>query len=119
MGGSAIAKIIAVLFNKSLNQGIFPSVLKFAKVVPIHKDDSLFEVSNYRPISLLPTFSKIFEKLMYSRLIDFINKHEILYNKQFGFQKNMSTEYAVNSVLLMVSVPFAGGSTGKKCKWLP
>ena len=63
MGGSAIARIIAVLFNKSLNQGIFPSALKFAKVVPIHKDDSLFEVSNYRPISLLPTFSKIFEKL--------------------------------------------------------
>ena len=99
MGGSAIAKIIAVLFNKSLNQGIFPSALKFAKVVPIHKGESLFEASNYRPISLLPTFSKNFEKLMYSRIISFINKHEILYNKQFGFQKNMSTEYAVNTVL--------------------
>ena len=99
MGGTAIAKIIAMLFNKSLNQGIFPSALKFAKVVPIHKGDSLFEVSNYRPISLLPTVSKIFEKLMYSRLINFINKHEILYNKQFGFQKNMSTEYAVNTVV--------------------
>ena len=44
MGGYAIAKNMAVLFNKSLNQGIFPSALKFAKVVPIHKDDSLFEV---------------------------------------------------------------------------
>ena len=100
MGGPAIARIIAVLFNKSLNQGIFPSALKFAKVVPIHKDDSLFEVSNYRPISLLPTFSKIFEKLMYARIIDFINKHEILYNKQnLAFKK--TCQLNMRSTLLL------------------
>ena len=99
LGSTDTAKIISILFNKSLNQGIFPNALKFAKVIPIHKDDSIFEVSNYRPISLLPIFSKMFEKLMYSRVIDFINKHNILYQNQFGFQKNRSTEHAVNTVV--------------------
>ena len=56
-------------------------------------------MSNYRPISLLPTLSKIFEKLMYARLIDFLTKHNIIYENQFGFQSNLSTEYAVNKVL--------------------
>ena len=50
-------------------------------------------MSNYRLISLLPIFSKTFEKLMYTRLIGFLKKHSILYENQFGFQKNMSTEW--------------------------
>jgi hypothetical protein len=56
-------------------------------------------MSNYRPISLLPIFSKILEKLMYTRIIKFIEKHNILYKNQYGFQKGMSTEYAVNSLV--------------------
>ena len=66
LGGPTLARIISTLFNKSINQGIFPNELKYAKVVPIHKDDSVFEVSNYRPISLLPIFSNIFERLITS-----------------------------------------------------
>lgn len=99
LGGTVISKVIALLFNESLNQGIFPNVLKLGKVIPIRKGDSLFEVSNYRPISLLPIISRIFEKLMYSRLITFLNKHHILYKLQFGFQKDMSTQFAVYNVL--------------------
>ena len=98
-GGEAMTEIITLLFNMSISQGKFPDALKNAKVVPIHKDDSRLEMSNYRPISLLPTLSKIFEKLMYARLINFFSKHNILYENQFGFQSNMSTEYAVNQVL--------------------
>ena len=98
-GGVAMIEIITLLFNMSISQGKFPDALKNAKVVPIHKDDSRLEMSNYRPISLLPTLSKIFEKLMYARLIGFFSKHNILYENQFGFQSNMSTEYAVNQVL--------------------
>ena len=99
LGGLPLIQILTSLFNKSISQGIFPSALKYAKVIPIHKGDSIFEMSNYRPISLLPIFSKILEKLMYSRIINFIEKHDILYKKQFGFQKGMSTEYAVNSLV--------------------
>ena len=98
-GGPILIEILTLLFNKSIDQGIFPSALKLSKVVPIHKGDSIFEVSNYRPISLLPIFSKILEKLMYSRVIDFITKYDILYKNQYGFQKCMSTEYAINSLL--------------------
>ena len=98
-GGTVIAEIITFLFNMSIAQGKFPDVLKNAKIIPIHKGDSRLEMSNYRPISLLPTLSKIFEKLMYSRLINFFKKHNTLYENQYGFQSNMSTEYAVNKVL--------------------
>ena len=98
-GGPVLTQILTLLFNKSITQGIFPSSLKYAKVIPIHKGDSIFEMSNYRPISLLPIFSKILEKVMYSRIIHFIEKHNILYKNQYGFQKGMSTEYAVNSLV--------------------
>ena len=99
MGGYVMDSIISHLFNMSIEHGKFPSFLQNAKVIPCHKDDSRLEMSNYRPISLLPTISKIFEKLMYARLIEFINKHNILYEYQFGFQSGMSTEYAVNALL--------------------
>jgi hypothetical protein len=99
LGGPVLTQTLALLFNKSISQGIFPSSLKYAKVIPIHKGDSIFEMSNYRPISLLPIFSKILEKLMYSRIINFIEKHKILYKNQYGFQKGMSTEYAVNALV--------------------
>ena len=99
LGGPVLTQTLALLFNKSMSQGIFPSALKYAKVIPIHKGDSIFEMSNYRPISLLPIFSKILEKLMYVRIIKFIEKHNILYKNQYGFQKGMSTEYAVNALV--------------------
>ena len=51
--------------------------------------------SNYRPISLLPNFSKILEKLMFNRLSDFLNKHEILYEQQYGFRQGFSTDFAL------------------------
>ena len=56
-------------------------------------------MSNYRPISLLPIFSKLLEKLMYARVIDFIKRYKLLYENQYGFQKGLSTELAVNSLL--------------------
>ena len=112
LGGPVLIQILTLLFNKSIDQGVFPSALKLSKIVPIHKGDSIFEVSNYRPISLLPIFSKILEKLMYSRIIDFITKHNVLYTNQFGFQKGMSTEYAINSLLHNVVHSMNNDETG-------
>ena len=81
--------------NLSLSLGVFPHELKIANVVPIHKanDDMVF--SNYRPVSVLPVFSKLLERLVYNRLIDFINNNRILYEYQFGFQKGESTHFAI------------------------
>ena len=66
--------------NLSLSQGIFPQELKTAKVIPLYKSGDKKLMNNFRPVSVLPVFSKIYERLMYNRLIAFINKHNILYN---------------------------------------
>ena len=69
--------------------------MKIAKVVPIFKskDDTLF--NNYRPISLLPTFSKIIERLVHTRLSHYLNAHGLLNQSQYGFLKNLSTDQAI------------------------
>ncbi len=79
------------LISKSLETGIIPTQLKIAKVVPIYKAGDRLSPDNYRPISLLPNFSKILEKVVSNRLIGFLDDHNILSNNQFGFRKNHST----------------------------
>ena len=83
-----ILQPIVHICNLSLANGIFQQLLKIAKVIPLYKgsDASLF--SNYRPISVLPVFSKMLEKVMYIRLIEYLNTNKILYSFQFGFRKN-------------------------------
>ena len=99
-----ISKHLATICNLSFSTGIFlfPTILKTAKVIFIHKKDSRLEVFNYRPISLLSNIDKIFEKPMHSRLIEFLEKREILSNKQFGFQKDFSTNYAILNLLEII-----------------
>ena len=87
-----IAKPLSDIINLSFSTGQFPSKLKTAKVIPIFKKDSPLECSNYRPISLLSNIDKIFEKLMYSRLIQFLEKFNCIYPLQFGFRKHHSTD---------------------------
>ena len=90
-----IAKHLESLINLSFSSWSYPQSLKYAKVLPIFKANSKYEVSNYRPISILPIFNKIFENTLYGRLIDFINKRKILFSHQFGFQKKKSTSLAI------------------------
>ena len=89
-----ILKQLADLFNLSFMTGVFPSVFKTAKVVPVFKKDSKLDYSNYRPISLLSNIEKILEKPMYKRLYTFLNNNNIIYNLQFGFRKQYSTSHA-------------------------
>ena len=90
-----IGPILSDLFNLSVELGKFPSVLKVARVTPIFKSGEKSSFANYRPISVLPTVSKIFEKLMSKRLNKFLTKFDILKNNQFGFRKNHSTSDVV------------------------
>ena len=83
------------LFNLSIVKGIFPDDLKIAKVTPIYKADNSSNISNYRPISVLPCFSKMLERIMYNRLQKYLKDQNILYDKQFGFQTGHSTENAI------------------------
>ena len=98
-----IVNQLANIFNKSFLTGIVPSKLKIAKVIPLYKtkDPALF--SNYRPISLLPFFSKILERLMYNRLYNFLTEHNILSMNQFGFRKNYSTFLALMDLVDSIS----------------
>ena len=86
---------ITMLFNQSIQQGKFPQKLKHAKVIPLYKKGAKTDVNNYRPISLLSIFSKIFEKVMKKKLIKFIDSNKILTATQYGFQKGISTEDAL------------------------
>jgi hypothetical protein len=90
-----LAGPLSMIFNKSIEEGIIPDDLKIAKITPVYKSDDKKTVSNYRPISVLPAFSKILERLVYNRLLDFINKYDILSQNQFGFRKNISTSMAL------------------------
>ena len=83
------------LLNLSLSQGFFPDSMKIAKIIPIYKAGDVTNIGNYRPVSVLPLFSKIFESVMHARLIKFIDKYQLLYKYQFGFRKNHNTGMAV------------------------
>jgi hypothetical protein len=96
---TCIIDILVYLINMSMVQGLFPSELKVAKVLPLYKNDNKTLLQNYRPVSVLPVFSKIFERIMYKRLLSFINKHKLLYKYQFGFRQGHSTNMAIVCML--------------------
>ena len=81
------------VFNLSIVKRIFPDDLKIAHVTPVFKGGDEKDLENYRPISVLPCFSKILEKIMYTILYNHLIKNNILYSKPFGFQKGHSTEH--------------------------
>jgi len=86
-------------FNMSFTSGVVPTSLKIAKVIPVYKKGDRCLIGNYRPISLLSVFDKILEKLMYTRLINYLNVNNILYDYQFGFRRYHSTTLALIDVV--------------------
>ena len=90
---NAISEPLTIIINQMLNTGVFPDLLKISKVIPIYKkeDDTMF--SNYRPISLLPSISKIFEKVILEQLATYLDRNNLIHKHQYGFRKNHSTEY--------------------------
>ena len=69
--------------------------MKIALVIPLFKSDDNSLFTNYRPVFVLPVFSKLLEKIVYNRLINFLNKYGILSRNQYGFRKNHSTAHAL------------------------
>ena len=93
------------VFNLSIVKGIFPDDLKIARVTPVFKGGDE-DLENYRPISILPCFPKILERIMYNRLYNHLIKNNILYSKQFGFQRRHSTEYAIIQLIDQINNSF-------------
>ena len=73
--------------------------LKLAKVIPIHKKDNVTDFANYRPISILPALSKIFERVIYNQTHDYFQSNNLYFNSQYGFRKQHSTELALLEVI--------------------
>ena len=82
------------IINLSLSSGVFPDRLKISKIIPIFKSDNASLAQNYRPISILPAFSKIFERAVYNRIFQFLVDNDILFKHQFGFRPGHSTSHA-------------------------
>lgn len=89
-----IVKPLTHIYNQSLLTGVIPNELKIALVTPVFKANSKEEFSNYRPISVLPCFSKILEKIMYKRVMKYLDMHSMLFQSQYGFRKKHSTNLA-------------------------
>ena len=95
LAANSISPFISTLINKSIISGTFLSQLKCAKVFPIFKGGSKSDPSNYRPISILPTVSKIFEKHVNKHLMNFLNKYKLIHESQSGFRKKHSCQTAL------------------------
>ena len=92
--GHIIAPTLSVIINQSLYTGIFPKQLKIAKVIPLFKKGEETSIENYRPISLLSSISKVFERAVFNQLYQYLDVNNLLFDSQYGFRKQHSTELA-------------------------
>lgn len=90
---------LSTFYNKCYERSFFPEQLKIAKVLPLYKKGSRVEAKNYRPISLLPTIGKIFEKVIKSRLIKHFQEKNILNKRQVGYESNIGTNEAIEALI--------------------
>ena len=94
-----LSKPLADIYNCSIETGIYPNKLKIAKIIPIYKPGVETDPNNYRPISLLYSFNKIFEKIMYRRLHNYLTMKEFFCDAQYGFRKQHSTQHAILDII--------------------
>ena len=98
-----ITPILTLSVNQSLCTGIVPKSLKIAKVIPLFKKDDTHIFDNYRPISLLPAMSKVFEKVVFIQVYEYFEKNKLLYSSQYGFRALHSTELAALEMSDLIS----------------
>lgn len=106
---ASISLPLSHIYNLSCEQGIFPDSFKISKVIPIHKSNEKSNMNNYRGISLINTFSKVFEKIMSTRLSIFLEENSFFYIKQFGFRQHHSTQHAILNITNFVTKAINNG----------
>jgi hypothetical protein len=94
-----LVPFLTLIINQMLNTGIFPDKLKMAKVLPIYKKGDCRKFENYRPVSVLPSVSKVFERVIHNQLYSYFDTSNLLYNSQYGFRCQHSTELAALETL--------------------
>ena len=95
----SIVEPLNIIFNKSMEEGVFPTEMKKADTVPLYKSKDKDDKNNYRPISLLLTVSKLLEKIMYSRTYNFLTKYNQIYSSQYGFKTGHSCQDAIAELI--------------------
>ena len=90
-----IAIPLKILINACIKANYFPKIWKIAKIIPLYKAKDPTEMTNYRPISLLPAMSKIYEKVLHARIVEHMNRYGLFYNRQFGFRQKHGTTHAL------------------------
>ena len=106
-----ISKPVTLILKQCLTTGIFPDKLKIAKVVPIYKSDDENIFNNYRPISILPAMSKVFEKIVFNQTYTYFYDHNLFFGNQYGFRKKHSIELAVLEVICRITNQLDEGLT--------
>ena len=106
---SCIAEPLCYVCNLSLCEVIFPKQLTIANVVPLYKADDSMMFNNYRPVSILCALSKVFERVIYERLLHFLNEFNILYKFQFGFRKDCSTDMTLITLMDKLTTALENG----------
>ena len=91
----SIGTHLQIIFNDCIQERVFPTILKDAHITPIFKKGDVSVLTNYRPISVTPTFAKVFEMLLFNQLVEYLEKFALLNKNQFGFQSRKSSTDAV------------------------
>ena len=94
-----LSEPLSEIFNLLVQLGEFRDKLKHAKIIPVYKSEDESDPSNYRPISLLSIYNRIFEKTIHANLLAFIMKYNLLYQSQYGFRENHSTQHAILDIV--------------------
>ena len=105
-----IKDILFSIIKTSLQQGTFPNKLKISKVTPLFKSGDAEKATNYRPILVLPQFPKILEKIIYNQIYKNLTNNNLLFDKQFEFQLNTTTEYVIFQLVIDISSSFERGN---------
>ena len=106
-----ISQSLTIIINQMLTTGIFPDAFKLSKVLPLFKKGDSSLLVNYRPISLLPTISKVFELVIHDQMYEYFNQFNLLAEQQYGFRKQHSTECAAIKLIDHVSKEMEAGKT--------
>ena len=99
-----LAPPLTSIINQSMSYGLFPDSLKIAKVTPLYKKDENYLMNNYRPISILPSVSKVFERVMHNQIYQYFTSNSLFYKSQYGFRKGHSTEFAALELIDRITI---------------